>query len=184
MSQSKRMLLLTGSPGIGKTTVVTRTVALIKTHGYIVHGIISKEKRVKGQREGFELTDLATEARATIASTRLRTGPRVGRYHVNLKDLANVGANALLSAIENSDVIVCDEIGPMEIFSPEFKRAVRAVISSGKPLLGVVHWRLRDDLIDELKSSSEVELFEVSVENRDDLPGTVAEKLISKLKGS
>jgi len=38
----------------------------------------------------------------------------VGKYHVNIQDLDNVGAEAILAAVENCNVIAIDEIGLME----------------------------------------------------------------------
>lgn len=50
-------------------------------------------------------------------------GEQIGKYHVNLQDLDNVGAEAMLAAVENCNVIAIDEIGPMELFSEKFKEA-------------------------------------------------------------
>jgi nucleoside-triphosphatase THEP1 len=39
----KRALLLTGSPGVGKTTVLTKVVNILKEKGYRVGGMISEK---------------------------------------------------------------------------------------------------------------------------------------------
>ena len=182
MDKLKRIFLLKGEPEIGKTTVITRTIDLVRTEGYVVGGVISREKRSEGQREGFELMDLATENRGILASVKLKTGPRVGRYRVNLIDIAEVGAKSLEYATKNSDLIVCDEIGPMEILSPEFKRAIKSSLESGKPFLGVVHMGIKDSLLDFLKSSPLVDIFEVIGENRSQLPRLISHKIISILE--
>jgi len=144
--------------------------------------VVSREVRVGGRREGFELRDLSTEKRGILATIKQTSGPKIGPYRVNLNDLANVGASALLQAKATSDLIVCDEVGPMELLSPEFKRAVREVMNSGKPFFGVVHLKLRDPLIDEFKSSPETKLVEVVLENRVDLPLSLANRILSRLR--
>jgi nucleoside-triphosphatase len=44
-----------------------------------------------------------------------------GRYRVNLDAIDTVGVPALLDALDQSQVVVVDEIGPMEILSPRFR---------------------------------------------------------------
>ncbi len=171
------IVVLTGEPGSGKSTVLIKSVKLLKSRGTVVGGVYSRELRSNNVRVGFELEDAGSGLKGILASTTLKMGPKVGKYRVNLKDLASVAAKALHLAVERSDIIVCDEVGPMELYSPEFRRAVKAVIDSGKPLLAVVHKELRDPLAVELKSLSRSVTYVVDSTNRDSLPGVVAEKL-------
>ncbi|HEX9862986.1 MAG TPA: nucleoside-triphosphatase [Candidatus Bathyarchaeia archaeon] len=41
----KRVLLLTGNPGVGKTAVLMKTVDALKAEGYTVGGMISRSPR-------------------------------------------------------------------------------------------------------------------------------------------
>jgi nucleoside-triphosphatase len=88
----------------------------------------------------------------------------------------------LLDAIDFCDLIICDEIGPMELFSPDFRHAIKVIIESEKPVVGVVHKYLNDPLIQELKSKSFVKIIEVTIENRGKLPTVLAEEILSKMK--
>ncbi|MGQ9718999.1 MAG: NTPase [Nitrososphaerales archaeon] len=175
--------LMTGDPGVGKTTVIVRTISLIRAQGYSIGGMLSREVRVKGERVGFELIDLASGQKGTLASIKLNMGAKFGKYRVSLTDLAEIGAKSLLNAVDFCDIIVCDEIGPMELFSPDFRRAAKVVIDSGKPVIGIVHKRLNDPLVQELKSKPSVEITEVTRENREKLPEILADKVISRIKG-
>ena len=49
-----------------------------------------------------------------------------------------VGVAALRQALKESDLIVIDEIGKMELLSPEFREAVTQAINSGKKVLGTI----------------------------------------------
>jgi nucleoside-triphosphatase len=95
-----------------------------------------------------------------------------------LTDLARVGAEGLDGAAVSSEVIIIDEVGPMELVSPEFRRAVRNCIDSAKPILAVVHERLDDDLLNELRSKA-AKAFSMTIENREavteELAATVLE---------
>ena len=180
MKNLARILMLTGSPGIGKTRIVSRTVRILRTSGLIVGGVMSREIRAQGRRIGFELIDLATEQRGILASVKGSIGPKLGKYRVNLNDLRNVGAHALLHAVKHSDIVVCDEIGPMELLSPDFRRAVKAVLDSRKPVLGIFHRALRDILIVEIRNSPNVEILEVTLSNRDELSEIVATRVLPR----
>ena len=68
----------------------------------------------------------------------------MSKYHVNLEDIDNIGAQAIVEALEKCNVIAIDEIGPMELFSPIFKQAVKQALESRKLVLAVVHGKVRD----------------------------------------
>ncbi len=171
-----RLVLLTGRPGSGKTTVVSKVVLKLRTDGLSVGGVYSRERRSHGTRIGFEMVDLATDGHETLASTT-SMGPRLGRYRVNLKGLAEFAAPAVSRASSESDVVVCDEVGPMELMSPEFRRAVEGLLTSSKPCLVVVHGEMADPLIERIKEAPDAQLLEVTDETRGALPETVYRKI-------
>ena len=171
-----RMILLTGRPGSGKTTVVSKVVLMLRTDGLSVGGIYSKERRSHGTRVGFEMVNLATDGHETLASTT-STGPRMGRYRVNLKGLGEFAAPAIVRAMAESDVVVCDEVGPMELISPEFRRAVEGLMTTAKPCLVVVHADMADPLLVRLRKFEEAQLLEVTDETRNSLPETLYVRL-------
>ncbi len=92
---------------------------------------------------------------------------------MNLKGLAEFAAPALRRAQSESDVVVCDEVGPMELMSPEFRRAVEDLLASSKPCVIVVHAEMADPLIERIKESPDAELLEVTDETRNSLPDAV-----------
>ena len=165
----KRVLLLTGNPGVGKTTVLIKIVDSLKAEGISVGGMISREAREGNARVGFEIIDLTNNKHGWLAHVTQRTGPQVGKYHVNLEDLENIGATAISEAAEKCDVIAIDEIGPMELFSQKFKQAVKQALESKKLVLAVVHAKARDQLINEVKQREDAEIFTVTLANRDSL---------------
>ena len=175
--------LVTGPPGVGKSTLVSKVVLRLKSAGVIVGGCTTVERRSGGARTGFEVRDLTSGRIGELSSVVTKFGPRVGRYRVNLTDLARVGAAGVDAAASASELIVIDEVGPMELVSPEFRRAVQKCIASGKPMLAVVHDRLEDDLLSELRSRAEA-LFVLTPENRDSAAEELGEKLLAAAGGS
>jgi len=179
----KRLIFLTGRPGVGKTTVLLRAVDELKARGVRVGGMVSREVRRAGVRVGFEIVDIATGRRGWLAHVNQPTGPKVGKYRVNLQDLNGVGASSILNAIGNADVIVIDEVGPMELYSREFKDAVRAAMESGKALLGTIHFRARDPLITSIKAREDSKIIEVTRENRGRLHVAIVNEVLRLLEG-
>jgi nucleoside-triphosphatase len=154
----------------------------LKSAGVIVGGCTTSEKRSGGARTGFEIRDLSSEKTGELASATSKFGPRVGRYRVNLTDLANIGGKALGEASSSSELIVVDEVGPMELVSPEFRKGVRRCIDSGKPMLAVVHERLEDDLLNELREKA-VAVITLTVENREAAADELGEALLKAVGG-
>lgn len=172
----KRILLLTGNPGVGKTTVVMEVVDSLKEKGYNVGGIVSREVRSDNVRTGFEIIDLMSERQGWLARVTSGTGPRVGKYRVEMHDLESIGVRAIIDAVDGSDVVVIDEIGPMELFSGGFKEAVKKALECAKLVLCVVHRRAHDPILDSLKNREDAELFEVTLENRSSLSRLILER--------
>jgi len=171
-----KAVFLTGTPGVGKTTVVLKAVETLELRGLKPGGMVSREVREGGVRVGFELRDLSSGRTGWLSHVRNPVGPQVGKYRVNLTDLDAVGVRAIEDAVQRNDVglVVIDEVGPMELFSPTFTQAVRKALGNPKPLVGVLHLRARDRLIDEIRSSPRVTVVEVTYSNRDELPESVA----------
>ncbi|MEM2104276.1 MAG: NTPase [Candidatus Bathyarchaeia archaeon] len=178
---SKHILFLTGSPGVGKTTLLLKILDILRNRGYTIGGMVSREVRQNGTRIGFEILDLSADKHGWLAHVNQKYGPKVGKYHVNLDDLEKIGVEAILKAVEERDVIVIDEIGPMELFSAKFKIAVEEAFKKGKLVLGVIHWKVRDKLINAAKTKKDVEIFEVTKQNRDQLHEIVVDKALEFL---
>jgi len=180
----KRLIFITGRPGIGKTSVLLRVVDALKTRGYSIGGMVSREVREGGVRVGFEIVDFETGQKGWLAHVNQPTGPQVSKYRVNLNDLNAIGASSILNAVANADVVVVDEIGPMELFLPAFKEAVSQAMRSEKPVLGTIHQRARDPLITAIREKEDAEILEVTYENRVNLHNLIIEKVVQFLQKS
>jgi len=140
--------------------------------------MVSSEIREGGNRVGFEVTDVSTGRRGVLAHIHQSRGPKVGKYTVNLEDLATIGAGAIREAVRTVDIIVIDEVGPMELFSREFREAVEEAVESGKTVVGTIHYRARGGLIDGLRSNPDAKIIEITLDNREGLPKTIAEMIL------
>ncbi len=177
----KRVLLLTGNPGVGKTTVLIKAVDALKAKGHRVGGMVSREVREGGARVGFEIIDLDSSSRGWLAHVNQKNGPQVGKYRVNIDDLNSIGVQAIMGAVEKCGVIAIDEIGPMELFSEKFKEAVQRALECPKLVIAVVHWKAQDRLIAAAKMREDAEVVTVTAENRENLQEQITGKALKFL---
>lgn len=142
-------------------------------------GFYTRELRQSGRRSGFEIVTLAgqTEHLAT-KDPALTFDPEApfGRYRVNLAAIDDVAVPALLRAQAQGQIVVIDEIGPMELLSDRFSRAVLALLDSQAVVLGTIMQR-RHELADQIKAHPRVTMKEVTPANRDRLPDQVYDDL-------
>jgi nucleoside-triphosphatase len=169
-----RALLLTGRPGVGKTTAIRSVVAQLRAKA---GGFYTEEVREAGRRIGFRL--VALDGPTGILASLNVSGPyRVGRYGVHLSNLEQVGVESLRRAIRHSDVsvVVVDEIGKMELLSPAFREAVLEGLESPKTMLGTITMA-RSEWVDAVKVRPDVTLLEITPANRAALPELILDWL-------
>ena len=176
-----RVVFITGQPSVGKTTVLLNVIETLRKRGYKVGGMISREVRERGVRIGFEIIDIQSGQRGWLAHVNQPVGPQISKYRVNLDDLKTIGANSILNAIKNTSIIAIDEIGPMELSSPVFREAVVQALESNKSLLGTIHQKAQDALINNIKRREDTEILEVTYKNRNTLHNLIIDKILQYL---
>ena len=164
--------LITGKPGVGKTTLVQK---IIKRMGSVnMAGFCTAEIRCTGSRLGFELQGLNGGYR-TLAHVDIDSEYRVGRYGVD-KD----GFEEFLATLDllNPDVelIVIDEIGKMELFSNRFRNLVCDTLNADTQVLATIPLK-GSDFFREIRQRLDTHLLEVTHANRDRLPEEIVEEL-------
>ena len=161
-----KALLLTGKPGTGKTALIKEAMGRTKVNA---GGFYTEEIRIGGVRQGFRIVTLDGK-RATLAHINISSPYKVSKYKVDIDNLNNVGVAALHQALEESDLIVIDEIGKMELLSPHFKEIVLRAIDSGKKVLGTIMLSPHP-FANAIKCHAEVKMLLVTGANRSDVLG-------------
>jgi nucleoside-triphosphatase len=158
----KKNLLITGLPGVGKTTFIKKLLEESR-HLHPV-GFYTTEIREEGVRRGFELVNLEGK-RGILSHVDIESRYRVGRYKVDVSAFEDF-LDGISFFDPSSDMIMVDEIGKMECLSDRFKKLLREVLTSGKRVIATIALK-GSGLIEEVKQRQDVKLFEITKRNRD-----------------
>ncbi len=167
-------LLIVGRAGTGKTTLMRNLAKRLRVHA--IDGFLTEEHREGGQRLGFWLSCLDGR-QMLLASRQLRTGPRVGPYHINASVLDEVALPILQRGIKHSVLILLDELGRMELCSPRFEQAVQDLFDHGPSVVATIGISPLPFLT-ALKRRKDVELIPLTASNRK----AVEEELLARLE--
>jgi nucleoside-triphosphatase len=163
-------LLLTGTPGCGKTTVLEQVSA--HRGDLRLGGFLTLELREHGQRVGFEAVGLGGR-RVILAHVRIRSLVSVGRYGVEPDRLVPLISEELVRPTGTVDAYVIDEIGKMECHCASFVKAASRLLEGPVPVVASIALR-GGGFIAEVKKRPDVRIVEVTYENRQSLPGQIA----------
>ncbi|MFH1864909.1 MAG: NTPase [Candidatus Eisenbacteria bacterium] len=176
MTSIRKNLLVTGRPGIGKTTLIGRVLDALDVD---VGGFYTAEILEDGSRVGFSIVGLHGDS-GVLAHVDHESSFRVGKYGVNPEDLERVGVRSIRDAIERSRLVVMDEIGRMELCSPAFQEAVGNALDSPKPVLGTLQDR-KNVFLDSIRARPDVEVTRVSAGNRESLVPVLRDRVLELL---
>ena len=162
---NQHIVLLTGPPGIGKTTVV-RVLAEQLAEQRLA-GFYTAEIRVAGERKGFRLETL-DGCEVVIAHMGFPHRHRVGKYGVDVAAIDSIAVSALIIDPRVALYLV-DEIGKMECLSHRFVAAMRALLDARVPVVATVAEK-GTGFITEVKARNDISLLRLTRENRSRLP--------------
>ncbi|XP_050093473.1 cancer-related nucleoside-triphosphatase [Anopheles aquasalis] len=175
------LILVTGMPGTGKTTIIRKLSEELRARGLSVAGFYTEEVRNSatggGERSGFDVVTF-TGQRAPLARVGTRPGtasgnPSVGRYIVCLAEFEAL-ALPTLDERHRARVLIVDEIGKMELKSRRFSERMDAILKEVKAgtvrFIATVPLKANGiQLIEMLKAVSGCQLFHVKPSNREDI---------------
>ncbi len=137
---------MTGPIGSGKTAAVLALAADLPRQGLRVAGVASPRVLSAGETVGYRVRDLATGEERPLCSL---TPPGIPfrRFFFSPDGLAFAN-DALRRAAERADIVIVDEVGPLEIAGDGFAPGVRDALCSPAFLVFAV----RPSLVDEVRA--------------------------------
>ena len=184
-----RLIVITGERGAGKSVVCARLATLLRDKGVGIGGVMTE--RLAGG-EGREAVDVATGERCPFGRQEHRGGAREGdppsadRAAVGVADPLTPSwrydddvfrwGNDVFERAQGCEVLIVDELGPVEILGRRgWTRPLERLVAGDFKTAIVV---CRPELLDRFVALVEREadsVFEVTIENRDGLPGAIAD---------
>src|SRR5438445_11789404 len=141
-----------------------------KNKGLTVDGMVTREVRKGDERIGFKITDLSSGAEGWLARVGGSVGPRIGKYSLDLEDLEEIGVGSLKRATERSaDLVLVDEIGPMEMTSSAFRGTLAKLLSAGRNVIATVKYGSHYPEIERSPGFAEAVSLEISRDNREEV---------------
>lgn len=162
-------ILLTGVPGIGKTTVIMKVVHLVQD--LRLAGFYTEEIREKTIRKGFHLVTLQGR-RSIMAHVKINSVNRVGKYGVDVNTIDSVMDEAL-PLNGSADMYIVDEIGRMECFSETFRQRISVLLESEKPVIATIAVK-GNGFVAEVKKRHGITLWEITRKNRNAMPAKIS----------
>ncbi|XP_050072824.1 nucleoside-triphosphatase THEP1 [Anopheles maculipalpis] len=187
------LILVTGMPGVGKTTIMRKLSVELAKQNISVAGFYTEEVRdgKTGDRTGFDVVTFdgqrAALARTTTAgNSSTSRNPTVGRYSVCLEEFERLAIPALDR--RSADILLLDEIGRMELKSRRFHERMDAIIKEVETgrIRFVATVPLKSagiDVIERLKRITNCQLFHVKPSNRDEMYGDVKDAALCLIRG-
>jgi nucleoside-triphosphatase len=160
----KKNLLITGLPGVGKTTLIKKLSEALKSFHPI--GFYTEEIREGFERKGFELISLEGK-KGLLSHKDIRSPYKVGQYKVDIKSFEDF-LDSISFFNPFTRLIIIDEIGKMECLSDQFKNLLKEILDSEKWVMASIALK-GSGLIAEVKERKDVQCFEITKRNRDSL---------------
>jgi nucleoside-triphosphatase len=167
------VVLLTGERGVGKTYLCQQVVQQARALGRRCAGVVSPAVLDGGDKVGITLVDVGTgESRPLAVADEAPSEVRWGRYRF-LTSTLEWGAS-VVEAATPCDLLVLDEVGPLELVSGKGLITALDVLRAGGFALALVVVRpeLVGDLAERLADSDAL-VLKVTLANRDQLPGRI-----------
>jgi nucleoside-triphosphatase THEP1 len=114
-------VLVTGDSGSGKTTWCLELIDYARQHGILVYGVVSPPVFDAGHKVGIDLMDIRTDERRRLAVGRqdarqkLADKPDISTLHWTFDPFVLAWGNQILDPLDASELLVLDELGPLEL---------------------------------------------------------------------
>ncbi|MBE9517612.1 MAG: DUF2478 domain-containing protein [Bacteroidetes bacterium] len=146
--QQQSIFLITGNIQGGKTSYLSELIELLRKRSLSVGGFLAPGSFESGKRSGFSLKNIVSGDELAMASTiETDTWTKYRRFWFN-PDAFTLGREWICESLKaNPDVIVIDEVGPMEQEGSGWSETLEFLKSSSIP---VQLWSVREKLSGEV----------------------------------
>ncbi|MDB5178640.1 MAG: hypothetical protein JWN01_583 [Patescibacteria group bacterium] len=158
-------ILLTGPARVGKTTLF-RELTLAAPQAFWV--VTERTHDAQGIRTGFKAVNSLGGEEIIDRREDLKPDVPMGNHHVDVAAIDRLFSTPIQKALKNhAPLLLIDEIGRIERYSPRFIEAIDQVFTSPVHIIAVIH--LSDDWAELYKSHPDALTLTLSAGNRDQI---------------
>lgn len=157
----KNKFLLTGRPGVGKTTIIKKTLSLMNSKK---RGFFTSEIRENNTRKGFKVFTLSGKE-GVLAHVDIASNYRVSKYGVDIEEFEELVLPEFKKGLQEDCTFIIDEIGKMELFSKRFFDILKEIFREESNILGTIT-RSSHKKADVFKERDDVKIIDVREDNR------------------
>ena len=166
---SPQHIVLWGQRGVGKSTLARR---LLEDWTGPVRGFVTRSS--PPDADGFRSIYLhAADDPTPMEQTCNRIGRTNRTEHTMWPEVFN-GLGVELLRAEPGSLILMDELGFLEQDAADFRRQVLRCLDGNIPVLAVIKHKTHIPFLQEIRSHPRVQLYQVTEENRDELPAELS----------
>ncbi|TVQ85641.1 MAG: DUF2478 domain-containing protein [Bacteroidetes bacterium] len=176
----KPVFILTGRINQGKTSMTREIVSELKKKGLTVNGFLTFGNTNDSKRNAYFIRDINTDREEYLCSTRIdKQKTSYGRFYFEKKGISAGNKTIEQSLKTPTDLLVIDELGPMEINNQGWAPAIEKVVKQNST---AQFWVVREKLVKPMMRKwniGDIIVFELE----SDSAGYIADTITGKLKG-
>lgn len=173
--RSVKHLFLTGEKQIGKSTLLKR---LIAESGRSFKGFQTRAYVLEGVKKGYYMHSLLP-VEALENDSPISVNLAKNKVIPVLETFDTLGVHIVEDALSHPGIMVMDELGRLEGKSSAFRKAVFASLNQEMQVIGVLQ-KTKSSFLDQIMERDDVEMIEITEENRDVIYPFLLEKLCER----
>lgn len=144
--------IVTGKLNSGKTKFLQHLIEKQPCFGFLELKRFSKE----GSFEGYDLYSIATGDKYRLITMEDLPGIKFDKYTI-LEDAVAKGNQIILNGLMREELLVIDEVGPIELKNQMFHETLKKVVTSSKEC----YITIRESLVDTFIRKYQIEEYKI-----------------------